>query len=312
MTTPNGPLAEHLRWAKEIIPTLKWRWAKSFKGGAEHSYVVRGTQLDEDDYCRLFRTVQAFGVARKFYKRINVELLLPEVVVNLGERGNVPALGVKLWPMTNQTSVTKIINIAPITSAYGVQDAPDTRSAYDVPDDDWNASDLADRFPSPAPHRSTLWKLLCADQPIPSLLDLGPRLGWAFDAGLVSKATRYLGLEPSQAMLNQIAYRRTADVMAKGRVVLEAKDPYDWFDEEAQGDGESFHTAVALYGTANRLPEHVIETLGDRRYTPASRALLMFDAQKYDFDPARLEQASKLRGARKYRLGQYLMVGVNL
>lgn len=103
----DGVHEDDLQWWAELAPTINWTWAKTFASNYPHSYVVKGKNISDEDYERLFHLIQRFGVPRKFFRRINIELSLPEVAVPYGPgkfEDRPLQHGVKFWPMTDQIS----------------------------------------------------------------------------------------------------------------------------------------------------------------------------------------------------------------
>lgn len=208
-------LKEALEWFRAEAPGWAWKWASSFEGGAEHMYVIKGKQLSEADYERAFRLTMALGEPHKFYRRTNIELHLPDLAIPFGKGSQrQPVTGMKFWPMTNRTSVSKAFNMAPVTYSYGDQDAPSTFSMWKDPFDmiaaDWD--DMIDeRLGVPyetgdRAQRIAMWKLITGNRDVPTLLDLGSRTGFTLDAK-IRPTRQYTAVDPSQGMMNQLVYK---------------------------------------------------------------------------------------------------------
>ena len=66
-----------LEWWHEHAPGLEWTYARSMPQ-YPHSYVIRGEQLDEQDYLRAMAVILAYGEPGAFYGRPRVYLYSPD------------------------------------------------------------------------------------------------------------------------------------------------------------------------------------------------------------------------------------------
>ena len=302
--------AAELAWFHEHAPTWNWTWAKTFEKGAPHSYVIRDRSLNRPDYQRAFRLSQMLGRPRKFYKRVNIELECPDLTMVYGKPGQTyEHTGFKFWPMTHQTPVSKSFNVAPLGLSYGHQDAPDTTTEVDHPFDfnapDWDTAPKGQKM-TYGGLEIPIWKSVLGERHIPSMLDVGPRIGLALDMNLMAKGSAYRAVEPSQGMLNQLLYRHQW-----------VRDIYPMtVDDYLAKHGGRFDTAVALMGTASYLTPEAILTLA----SVVRFQNLMFYTDRNDdwFGPTHLPStagdalrtAAALPGAQVSRMGRYVMVKV--
>lgn len=263
-------LEKDLIWFKTYAPDFAWHWAKTFEGGAEHSYVMKGKHLDDESYERAFRVVQAFGEPAKFYRRTNVELVLPDVEILFGAPGKQALVkGIKFWHMSERLSVSKAFNMAPMTYTYGVQDAPHTHSPIKTARD-WQAATLIDRREEThalsEKRMNALWRLV---QPDGRILDLGPRGGSTLDALRVRKdSSKYTAVSPSQGELNVMVWRHpwVHDIwpVLPGQFVHPGRPGHDM----------RFDRIVALLGEASYLaPEDLLHL--PTMLNPGGRLVLM-------------------------------------
>ena len=308
-------VAEELEWFKREAPSWRWTWAKTFADFAPHSYVIRNKSLDEEPYLRAFRLSQALGRPRKFYKRINIELEIPDLTMEYGPpTRKVAHTGFKFWPMTHRTTISGAFNVAPLGMVYGEQDAPDTTTLREHPFDliagDWEDRRIEALGEDYSGLGARIWKIVSGNTYVSSVLDLGPRAGAALDMRLGGKSTQfYRAVEPSQGMLNQLLFRHQW-----------VRDIHPRTAEEyfAGTDGRrQFHTAVALLGTASYLHPDTVRLLPSR----AENVHLMYysDEPAEDFfGPTHLPEwaaesrraAEGLPGAVIEMVGPYRMVSV--
>lgn len=264
-------LEEELAWLTAEVPTWPWKWASTFEGGAEHAYVIKGRHLEPERYERAARIIHGAGSPYKFYRRLNIELQLPDLEVPygrepLGQRRL--QRGVKLWLMSHRTSVSKALNIAPLTASYGRQDAPSTRgepvAAWDLTaldfDDAFERAGLLDLA-------EPLRNLLAPGAHRAAVLDLGARAGVALDLGLASCEHGYTAVEPSRGLMHSLLFKhgwvRDVHVMEPERYLLSHAV-------------ESGRTVVALFGAASYLRPDSIERLARR----SGRTVLMHHLER--------------------------------
>lgn len=305
--------ADELAWFKENAPMWGWQWARTFAKSAPHSYVIRDKLLNREDYQRAFMLSQMLGRPRKFYRNVNIELEIPDLTMGYGPKVRREEItGFKFWPMSHQRSTSKSFNVAPFGLYYGTQDAPDTTTSEDHPFDftagDWDDLRLASVGESYANLSIPLWKIVLGDRAVPSILDLGPRIGFALDMKIVSKNQAYRAVDPSQGMLNQLLFRHqwVRDIHP---MTVES-----YLSSEA--DGEHFDTGIALLGTASYLAPSTIRDLP----SVVRNLVLMFYLDQADdwYGPTHLpptagdalRTAVGLPGAVMKRMGRYAMVQV--
>lgn len=302
---------EEYEWFLENAPTWKWQWAKTFEGGAEHSYVIRDRILNRVDYQRAFMLSQAVGHPRKFYRRVNIEMECPTLTMTYGKPGQTyEHTGFKFWPMSHQRSVSKSFNVAPLGMSYGKQDAPDTttfvESPFDLTAGDWDDLRLTHVGEDYAGLKNQIWKEVLGERHVPSLLDLGPRIGFALDMSLSAKGSRYTAVEPSQGMLNVLLYRH--------QWVRDVRPMSDVDFMRIQRDKPGYDTAVALLGTASYLSP---ETIRELPSVVRNLALMFYISREDDWFGSlhlpttagnALRTAAALPGATVKKMGRYAMV----
>ncbi|AWN07823.1 methyltransferase [Microbacterium phage Hendrix] len=247
---------EELAWFLEEAPTWTWRWASSFADNAPHSYIVKGEQVSKEIYERAVRVVMALGQPANYYRRVNIELKLPEMEIMFGAPFAEKFItGVKFWPMTNRMTVSKVLNMAPVDMSYGAQTAaaskgPFTRpSRFDFVAADWDDV-KADYY---ATLRTRLWQLLNDnDGFIDSVVELGPTTGYVRDFSLVHPKSEYTIVDGSQGMLNQAIFKHNVQHVVP-------TSPNEWLNPwHPLGDQQKPHTLVSLFGSASFLkPEAV-------------------------------------------------------
>ncbi len=279
-------LETDLEWFIRSAPKWPWRWAKTFEGGAEHSYVISGKQIDRHDFERAFRVVHAFGTPKKFWRRTNIELHLPDLSLPYGK---VPELqtGFKFWPMSERLSVGNVINIAPIDRMYGVQDAPDTTASGERTWFDY----IATSFRDATEHvdwddwGAAVVSLVCENGAVSSLLDIGSGIGSALDLGLVVKeASAYRAVDPSQAMMNQLVFRNG---WVRDLHVTTAESHLQTHDDR------QFEAVVATHGAASYLEPDTVQQLAE---LATRKLVLMFysdEATTDFFGETRLPASAK-------------------
>lgn len=247
---------EELAWFVENAPTWTWRWAKTFADTAPHSYVMKGEQLDAETYERAVRVVMAMGQPANYYRRVNLELKLPELQMLFGAPFDERLItGVKFWPMTNQMSVSKAFNMAPMELSYGEQTAVASKGQFTRPHRfDFIAADYDDAHGEHfLAQKARLWKLVTDNGSlyVPSMIELGPTTGYAKDLGLVPNRADYTIVDGSQGMLNQAIFKH--DVRS-----VVPTSPNEWLNPWHALTGQRAHTVVCLFGSASFLrPEAV-------------------------------------------------------
>lgn len=187
---------DDLDWWLERIHELDWVFAVTYAQGAPHEYVNAGRTpgFTHDDSVRAARVIRTFGQPAKFFTSTRIYL----------EDGR----GWKYWDMADtDLTVSNIINRGRVEHVYGVQNAPRTvsgiRSEFDAVATDWDRS-----LSATAEERATLTELIgsLGDFRKKRVLDLGCGTGLALDLG-ITEPVRYIGIDPSQAMLNALVMK---------------------------------------------------------------------------------------------------------
>ena len=241
--------AAELDWWLELIPTLDWVFAVTYADGAPHEYVVgdRTPGLTAADCVRAARVIRTFGTPAKFFKATRTYL--------------VDAAGWKYWDMAGADVATAgLINRARVEHVYGVQNAPSTRSAastlYDEVATEWDrmlGATEVEREGIAAIARTFGPKKL-------RVLDIGCGTGLALDLG-ITESVRLVGVDPSQAMLNELVrkYPLMAGIhpMTFGEAI-----------EQRVLGGSRFDVVIALGGAASYLTDadySALPTCGEGR-----------------------------------------------
>lgn len=265
-----------LDWYLGVVEDLKWQFAKTMRD-APHSYVVRGKQMDEQDFERAVRVIRTYGEPGKFWSKTHIYL-------THGDR--------KWWTMGYPVWQTKIINVAEVGKTYGPQDAPRTWTGIE---NDWNpiATEYDERYPfeeeSKAVRRAVI-EMVGAFAP--KTLDVGCGTGRVIDWGLVPNSM-YTGIDESQAMLNEfvrkvnLSKKKMPDIRA-GRA-------------ENMEFGSAYDLGLALFGSASEVEESVI----DRMVACCSNLVLMPRT-----GGANAEMCRTLDGAVVRRLGEFDLITV--
>ena len=233
-----------LRWWLELAPTLAWTFAKTYAETAPHSYIVqrRTPNVTAGDFKRAAAVIRTFGQPAKYYDMTNIYLTSAD-----GE--------LKWWTMDRAVADTSLINQATADRVYGEQNAPRTRSGI------WSVYDEIatdyDRLYSPVDGDEKVGLLrLLSDLDLPDApltLDIGCGTGAVLDLG-VTTPDRYVGLDPSQGMLNEL-------VIKHGRGVLKGVIPGSL--EMVLDDlcGQRFELVIAAFGSASHLSADAIRAL---------------------------------------------------
>lgn len=183
-----------LAWWLTKIPTLDWVFAVTYAEGAPHEYVVGGRThgLSEGDCERAARVIRTFGEPAKFFKKTRTYL--------------VDASGWKYWDMAgDDPAQSGLINRARAEHVYGVQNAPRTQNhaftPYDMVATYWDAE-----HSTTGEERDTIKALvneLTGGYGKSRTLDVGCGTGLTLDLG-ITESVRYVGIDPAQAMLNEL------------------------------------------------------------------------------------------------------------
>ena len=234
---------EDLDWWVTRSTTLQWTFARTYAATAPHSDVVQGRSagMSVADYVRAGRVIHTFGQPGKFYGMTSIYLTSPD-----GQ--------VKWWTMDRDVRDTTLINRATTDRLYGVQNAPSTFSGIPTAYDG-----LASAFDELNPTSSELAGALRAavaslsgDFP-PAVLDIGCGTGRVLDLALTTP-DRYAGVDPSQAMLNQLV-RKHPNVAAVYPMSAEQAIARRLFT------AGQFEIVTALLGPADELGAGVHEAL---------------------------------------------------
>lgn len=294
-------LSETYDWVMDSAAKFPWRWASTYADTAPHAYVKPG--MDPVAVKRLARLVWARGIPRRFYSNTNIELQLPELTIPFGPRKEM-ITGVKMWQMTGRLRKADLVNVAPITSSYGVQDAPVYPAIYNEQLFDYVSPEITDMWDARG-HQdigTKIWKLVQGSNVVEHLTDFGAGFGAALDMRLAPlRAQSYTAIEPSRGMMNQLIYRNpwVSDI-----ALMDAGTFLAWNDRK-------FQTAVALLGSASYLTPEDIREIADR----SRHAVFMHYMDREDDyfgklrlpDHARasLEEAMSLPGAHTTRIGRF-------
>jgi SAM-dependent methyltransferase len=240
-----GPLSldmpEELRWWVNLAPMLSWRLAKT----KDHSYVVRGKTLLDPDFTRAVKVIRRYGRPGKFYRQTMIYLIVD---------------GVKWWTMGAPLEDTVIINTTTDLRDFGTQDAPDTLSRH--PDVPWInaydqlAPDYDARYDTPECRAENrwVWELITRNSPTrPTMLDIGAGTGLALDLHLTTP-TRYIALDPSQAMLNELL-RKHQTVSRVWPLTMEQAIEQHVFS------AERFEVVISLFGSCSYIHPDAIAVL---------------------------------------------------
>lgn len=286
MTTTDDVLAcittDDLEWWLELIHELDWVFAVTYAEGAPHEYVRGGhtSGFTAEDCVRAARVIRTFGEPAKFYKTTRIYLT--------------DANGWKYWDMAgDDIRVSSIINRGRVEHVYGVQNAPRTKSetltAYDSVATEWDRSlgatdDERDQIIELVGSLGTFTKR--------RVLDIGCGTGLALDLG-ITEQVRYVGIDPSQAMLNQLVlkYPRLAGVHAMT------------FSEAIKRrflGGTRFDLVLALGGSASYLSDQDLSAIETHAAGP-----VVLSAFSDGAEPFVLNRSAELLAEARERLVAY-------
>jgi SAM-dependent methyltransferase len=181
-----------------LVPKLDWVFAVTYAEGAPHEYVVAGrtSAFTAADCVRACRVIRTFGEPGKFFKDTRTYW--------------VDDAGWKYWDMADgDVETSGLINRARVEHVYGVQNAPrtksGTKSSYDPVATDWDRSHAgSDR------ERRLIAELIGRLGTFTKrrVLDIGCGTGLTLDLG-ITESVRYVGIDPSQAMLNELVRKHS-------------------------------------------------------------------------------------------------------
>lgn len=290
-----------LAWWLELAPRLDWIFAKTYAQSAPHSYVVQGRTpgLSNANCIRAGAVIRTFGQPGKFHDFTNIYLTSADG-------------SIKWWTMDASVANTDLINQATTDRVYGAQNALRTRSVH------WSVYDEIateyDRLFSPVDgdEKTGLIKMLGGNGgDAPMTLDIGCGTGAVLDLGITT-ANRYVGVDPSQAMLNELVLKHSGGQLA-------AVIPQRAEDAIAGLRGEKFDLVIAAFGSASYLEAGVINELPS---LCSGTLLLMTYGEGYVpgfYEAAPLRTASQARaavgslaakvGGRVTRLGKFDVIG---
>jgi len=263
MTTTGLDLARithaDLKWWRGLIDELDWVFAVTYAEGAPHEYVSDRTEsLTPADFVRAARVIRTFGEPQKFYKWTRIYLVHK---------------GWKYWDMEGDDVATcNLINRGRAHHIYGVQNAPVTRSehhtAYNGLATFWDSQHalLGEERECTIALLSSLGNFTKR-----RVLDIGCGTGLALDLG-VTEPVRYVGIDPSQAMLNELVrkYPHLAGVhtMTFARTI-----------ERRVLGGTRFDLVVALGGSASYLSADDLDAIAAHAAGPVVLSVFADDHQ---------------------------------
>ncbi|TXK03373.1 hypothetical protein FVP60_10805 [Microbacterium mitrae] len=237
-----------LTWWLELERELDWQFATTYAEGAPHEYVVGGKTpgLSEEDVARAAHVIRTYGEPMKFLKSTRIYLVTP--------------MGWKHWDMQGGTiedeSVT-LINRGRVEHVYGVQNMPRTKSpcgtAYDGLATTWDrhhGMTVEEQQSAVDLIRSTFGDRLGRT------LDVGCGTGLPVDLGLV-EPVRYVGIDPSTAMLNALVMKHPAIAGVHPMTYSEAEQKHVLC-------GTIYDSVLAIGGSASHLAADTINSLRAR------------------------------------------------
>jgi SAM-dependent methyltransferase len=258
-----------LNWWFELEPQLDWQFATTYAVGAPHEYVVAGKTpgLTQEDTARAAHVIRTFGTPMKFYGQTRIYLVTPA--------------NWKHWDMQagtiNDDTVT-LINRGRVEHVYGVQNMPLTDSGrlteHDALATTWDRDHGMTTDEQDA--TASLIRSTFSDR-LGRTLDVGCGTGVTLDLGVV-EGIRYVGIDPSTAMLNALVAKHP---------VLAGVHPMTYGEAESNRvlSGTLFDTVLSLGGSASFLSPAEIELMRDR----AKRTVLLMH-----FAPEHVQSAIEL------------------
>jgi hypothetical protein len=238
-------LEEDLEWARNYIEDCRW---KTSKMSAVHAYTVREWRPDNDaDFVRMVELIRAFGHPENFYSKTYIYLHID---------------GLKYWTMGDTMDGTIIINRAPSTNYYGKQKAPVTNRTYPETIYDRLAPKYDKRYSEQ--HYILENKILFKNlkpHATGSILDIGCGTGLLLD---YMRPVLYLGLDPSQGMMNEFIRKYPHYGFAQTR--------YEDFDQKV-----TFDLAVSLFGS----PSYIEPKEYKRMANAGTKYFYMFYREDY-------------------------------
>lgn len=243
---PRTTTQADLDWWLALAPTLTWTFARTYADSAPHSYVVAGKtpNLTREDCVRAAAVIRTFGQPAKYYSMTNIYL-------------NSADGSLKWWSMNKHVSETGLINQATTERVYGVQNAPSTSSTehsiYDEIATDFDQL----RSPADGDAKTGLLEILHDLRHVlgtnPTVLDVGCGTGAVLDLG-ITEPERYTGVDPSQAMLNELLVKHSREQFA-------AVIPSRIEDALAHLQGQSFDLVIAAFGSASYFSSDALRQL---------------------------------------------------
>jgi hypothetical protein len=175
-----------LEFMQTYIDSCRWQTAKN---GAAHQYTVREWRPENDaDFVQFVELIRTFGHPQNFYSKTYIYFVIDEL---------------KYWTMGSPMDETVIINRAHKDAYYSRQVAPKPNDNLDETIYDRLAPKYDKRYSEP--------KYLAEDEVIfgmldsvinGSVLDVGCGTGILLEK-LSIQAHDYLGIDPSQGMMNE-------------------------------------------------------------------------------------------------------------
>lgn len=279
MTTTDAALArvttEDLAWWLERIHELDWVFAVTYAESAPHEYVTadRSPEFTREDCVRAARVIRTFGEPAKFFNTTRTYLT--------------DADGWKYWDMAgDDVRISGIINRGRVEHVYGLQNAPRTKSetptAYDSVATEWDRALGATEY-----ERSRLRELVATLGTFTKrrVLDVGCGTGLALDLE-ITQSVRYVGIDPSQAMLNELVRKYPHPAMVHPMTFADAI-------RRRVLNATRFDLVVALGGSASYFDDSDLDAIVDHAAGPR---LLSVYAEGHapvvgDLDAARLSAA---------------------
>lgn len=263
-TAPALPVVDEtdLEWWHALAPSLQWTYARSMPQ-YPHSYVIRGEQLDEQDYLRAMAVILAYGEPGAFYGK-------PRVYLYSADRSH------RWWLMSRDPGDSRVLNYAPAPPPgqdFGPQ--PElNRPRPRTPSPQSDSEELGRLYTGMSgaydgrydtdecrAENHYVWRQITERVPdvrYPSTLDIGAGTGLAVDIRVVSPQggpDRYRAVDPSQGMLNELVLKHPW-----------ATDLWPCtFEQYLAGtlprERRTFDQVLALFGAASYLRPESIRTI---------------------------------------------------
>lgn len=272
-------------WVRNEIAKRQWTYAKTYDKTYPHEYITR-FQGDREAFDHFHRLITQFGHIQLFHGTPRPYLVVDDWKYWRMERVLVPR-------------VLYVINRAqPVSKTYGPQWAPDTRrigpaTAYDFASVDWDQ-----RVPdwvTPDEIDSMRWML--EQMTHGSVVNVGCGHGRLHDLVKI-RPSRFLGLDPSQGMLNVHVERHK----------LFRVQPWTLGEYAEGSEAQPWDAVLALWGTADHLTEAEIEYADE---LASEHLLLMFHGKVQPIEkinPRAIERARDLPGVTEAEYGRWRVI----